>query len=228
MHFSQRAQNPSEITLKYKDNIISQVDSTKFLGLFIDKKLNWKNHTQELSKKISKLAYALYKLSQTVNTTTLLTAYHGMVESNLRYGVIFWGNAVNKDNIFKIQKRCIRSMFKIKSSDSCKPLFQKHKILTFPSLYLLEVALFVKCNPNLFPLLSESIVRNRRDDAKICTNICKTTLKLKSIICMGPKVYNKLPKTIRELNATMFKRKLIKILQEKCYYSVNEFFNDNF
>jgi len=62
-------------------------------------------------------------------------AYHGLVESRLRYGVIFWGNSTDKVKIIKIgiikaQKRCIRSMFLLKMTVS----FKEYNILTLPSL----------------------------------------------------------------------------------------------
>ena len=47
-----------------------------------------------------------------------------------------------------------------------------------------------------------------------------------SIFCMAPLLYNKLPNAIKELNITMFKSKLKKMLIHKCYYTVTEFLND--
>lgn len=229
MHFRQREKlcDSFEVKLVYKDNIIQEVNTTRFLGLTIDDKLNWKNHIEELCKKVSRSSYALYKLAPTVNTETLLTAYYGLVESVLRYGIIFWGNSTHKDVAFKQQKRCIRAMFGIKSTDSCRPLFAQHRILTLPSLYIFEVALFVRNNLHLFPRLSEHLVRHRRNN-NLCIHPSRTTLLHKSIVCMAPKMYNKIPKSIKELNLNLFKTKLKKFLNNKCYYNINDFLNDKF
>lgn len=47
------------------------------------------------------------------------------------------------------------------TTDSCKPMFVKHKILTLLSLYTIEVEMFVKDNPHLISRLSI-----RCDDSK--------------------------------------------------------------
>lgn len=226
MHFDQRYNAPSDMNVTFNNNLINQVDATRFLGLIIDKKLNWKPHIEGLSKRVSSLAYALHRLSSTVNTGALLTAYHGMVESILRYGLIFWGNSTNKDIIFKLQKRCLRAMFKIKVTDSCRPLFFKHKILTLPSLYIIEIALFVKNNPHLFPRLSDAVSRNRRDNTRLQSHPVRTALMQKSVVSVAPKIYNKLPKLYKNLNIQSFKNKIKMLLISKCYYSLDEFFND--
>lgn len=226
MHFAQRSQNPTNIKLIQDDYVVTEATTTRFLGLTIDSRLNWKEHTDILCKKVSNLSYALYKLAPTINFDALLSAYYGLVESVLRYGIIFWGNSTNKDMVFKMQKRCIRAMFSIHRTDSCKPLFIKHKLLTLPSLYIFEIALFVHKNPRLFPCISDIIKRNRRDNSRLCVPSAKTALMTKSVVCRAPTIYNKLPKHVKQLNTNQFKKTLKKILTEKCYYNIDDFLND--
>ena len=153
-------------------------------------------------------------------------AYHGVVESNLRYGIIFWGNSTQKEMVFKTQKRCIRAMFKLKTTDSCRSYFINSKIMTLPCLYIFEAAVFVKTNPKLFKKLSDTVSRNRRDRDVLCIRESHTTLMHKSIFCMGPVIYNKIPKEIKELNAILFKRRLKDLLLRKCYYDILDFINE--
>ncbi|KAI5644419.1 hypothetical protein NE865_03526 [Phthorimaea operculella] len=197
MHFEQRSKLISKFEISNENKIIEKVDSTKFLGLIMDKKLDWKLHISELCKKLNQSAYALHKLASVTNIETLLTAYYGMVDTHLRYGVIFWANSTDRELAFKAQKRCIRSMLHIKQDDSCRPYFIKHKILTLPCLYILEMALFVKRNPDLFTKVSDVVVRNRRDNDLVCIPRFKTALMKKGVICMAPRIYNKIPKHIR-------------------------------
>lgn len=225
MHFSQRTKN-NDIKLTYQNNTINEVESTKFLGLTINNKLNWKDHINEMTKKISSSSYVLHKLSTIVSIEALLTAYYGLVESVLRYGIIFWGNSTDKEIAFKIQKRCLRAMFHIKTIESCKPLFTMHRILTLPSLYILEVATFVKTNPHLFPHLSETVTRNRRDEERLRLFSSKTALLHKSIFCMAPIIFNKIPTSYKQLNSHLFKKKLKLLLIDKCYYNVQDFLSD--
>lgn len=228
MHFSQRFANPTNLEVSYQGDTISQVNTARFLGLQIDKNLNWKCHIDEVIKKNSSAAFALFRLSRTVSEGTLITAYYGLVECVLRYGLIFWGNSTNKEIAFKSQKRCIRAMFGLQSTDSCKPIFTKYKILTLPSLYILETAIFVRNNPHLFPRMCDKVVRNRRNNTRLCLHPAKTTLLRNSIVCMAPIIYNKIPDEYKTLNAKLFKMKFKRFLIDKCYYNINAFLNDKF
>lgn len=114
-------------------------------------------------------------------------------------------------------------MFKLKSTDSCVPYFKEFKILTLPCLYILEVAVFVKSNPNRFTRLADIVPRNRRDNTRLCMQTAKTALMRKSVFCMAPFVYNKLPKSWKSLNLPLFKKKLRTFLVNKAYYNISEF-----
>lgn len=225
IHFRQRT--PSiNINIQHGNNIIEEVVNTKFLGLIIDQKLNWESHIDTLCKKISKSAYALHTLSSIVYMDALLTAYYGLVESHLRYGIIFWGNSSGRETAFKAQKRCIRAIFKLQTTDSCMPYFKEYNILTLPCLYILEIALFVKSNPNKFQLLADNFPRSRRNNSLLYLQTSKTALMRKSVYCMAPVIYNKIPKQWKELPPLKFKKKLRKFLLNKSYYSISEFLNE--
>jgi hypothetical protein len=225
MHFNQGSSNESKINVIHDDTLIDTVKSHKFLGVIIDSKLNWKTHTEELCKKVSSSTYALLKLKKVLNVDALLSAYYGTVASHLRYAIIFWGNSSNKELVFRAQKKSIRAMFNLENTDSCKPLFRKYRILPLSCLYIYEMAIFVKTNPNLFLNVS-AIDRNRRDNSRLATCRTHTALMTKSIFCMAVTIFNKIPKRIRELNTNAFKKELLSILTSKCYYSMTEFYDD--
>lgn len=117
-------------------------------------------------------------------------------------------------------------MFKLKTTDSCIPFFKQHKILTLPCLYILEVAVFVKLNPNRFTRLDDIVPRNRRDNSQLCHHSAKTALMRKSVYCMAPVIYNKIPKDWRELPLSLFKKRLRSFLADKVYYSVSAFLSE--
>lgn len=227
MHFYQRISKSNNINVEYENELINESDVTKFLGLFIDKSLTWKIHTENLIKRINSFSYALHHLSRVVSNDTALTAYYGSVASNLRYGVIFWGNSTNKQDVFIAQKRCLRAIFKLKSTDSCVPCFKSYKILTLPSLYIYEVALFVKNDISKFKKFCDITNFNMRNKDRLCNLKSKTTLMQNSIFCMATKIFNKVPESIKENDTVRFKNKLKALLLEKCYYTVTEFLTDD-
>lgn len=228
MHFHQRlaVQN---LTIEYNKQQIDQVTVAKFLGILIDSRLTWKPQAEEVCKKLSTSAYVLFNLSKKVNIATTLMAYHGLVASILRFGIVFWGNCSLREQVFKAQKRCIRAMCSLKMTDSCAPIFKSLKLLTFPALYIFEVAVFVKLNKHNFTTVSETRKRPMRSQYKNLLQVGghNTALLKKSVFGMGPIIYNKIPDSIKKYPIAMFKKKLTALLVEKCYYSVNDFLNDS-
>lgn len=212
----------SNIKVQYKGTYIGDTNTTKFLGIQIDEKISWKTQLESICTKLNTYAYTLYMLSKDVDRESVLQAYHGYVASTLRYGIIFWGNATNVSSVLRAQKRCIRAICQLKRTDSCKPYFKDLQLLTVPSLYIYETAVYVRMNPHLF-------IRNlkpRRYD-HLCLKACKTTFMQKSIFVMAPKIYNTLPEVLRtEKNIRLFKKRLNKLLNNKMYYTVSEFLND--
>lgn len=229
MHFYQRLE-PENIVIKYNDQNVDTTTVTKFLGVHIDSKLTWKHHAENVCNKLSKAAFMLYSLSKKVNINTLVTAYHGLVASSLRFGVIFWGNCSERERIFRAQKRCLRSMTGLKTTESCQPVFKSLRILTLPSLYILEVAIFVRTNKHLFTSLLDKRQRlgplRSQYKYQLYTGGYQTSLLQKNILTMGPLIYNKLPIHLKELPIKMFKKKLVKLLLDKCYYAIKDFVND--
>lgn len=211
------------LDIKYNNKNINLVESTKFLGLYIDSHLTWKNHVERVCSKVKSFAYALHMLAKVVNQKAVLAAYYAYVVSTLRYGLIFWGNSTDKHIAFKAQKRCIRSICKLKPTDTCKTHFIQLKVLTLPSLYILEIALFVKGNSDRFGKF-----KSKRCGNKISAASCSTALFKKSVFGMAPIIYNHLPSCIREINVlNLFKKCLAKFLIRKAYYSLEEFLQDH-
>ncbi|KAG6440382.1 hypothetical protein O3G_MSEX001260 [Manduca sexta] len=225
MQFSQR-QITQQLNIKYNRVTINETNATKFLGLIIDSKLNWKQQIQAVCKKINCSAYALYKLSKVVNRDAVLTAYHGYVESILRYGIIFWGNSTDKNDVFVSQKKCIRAICNLPPRESCEPYFKSLKLLTFPSLYIYEVAVFIKTHGHLFEMRPPTDTRLRTREANsLSIGRSNTALLQKSIYRMGPAIYNKLSPTIKDVEQiNLFKSKFKNFLINKCFYSIDDFF----
>ncbi|KAI5645016.1 reverse transcriptase (RNA-dependent DNA polymerase) domain-containing protein [Phthorimaea operculella] len=96
---------PLNISVVHKDIQILESTSTKFLGIMLDTHLSWKQHVDSVCHKINRFVFALYRLKNICDIKTALTAYHGYVASALRYGIVLWGNCVEVDRVFIVQKR---------------------------------------------------------------------------------------------------------------------------
>lgn len=213
---------PLHIT--YNNETIEEVDNIKFLGIMYDKFCNWKSHIHMVCAKIDKFIYAIRRLRQIVSQDAALSAYHGYVSSILSYGLIMWGNSVEMDKAFRVQKKCIRAIYNCKPLDSCKPLFQKNKILPLPCMYIRDISVFVKRYPHLFKLNIEGRERSTRYAEKLFMPKCNVKLFQKNVHVMAIKIYNKIPCDLKKLPLNQFKNKLSKWLLDMCFYDINELF----
>ena len=69
------------------NNTINETSVTKFLGIHIDKKLNFVNHVTEMSMKVSKSIGLLYKLNCFLPETIIKTLYTSLIHPYLSYGI---------------------------------------------------------------------------------------------------------------------------------------------
>lgn len=214
-----------------RDNAIEEVNDTKFLGIVIDKNCNWKKHIDNICNRLNSFAFALKNLRKTVGVNAALLAYHGYVSSVLRYGLIIWGNSTDSDRAFIVQKKCLRAVFGAGPLESCRPILKEHKLLSLACLYILEMGVFVKKHPNLFSKADSvniyKIGKHSRDPTRLAMPRCRTAFCHKNTSRMAIKIYNKIPRIIRELPTNLFQKRLRTWLIENCFYSINEFMNYN-
>jgi len=137
------------------NSLITNINSTRFLGLKIDSTLTWREHVIELTPKLNKTCYVIRTLMFLRSPEILRMVYFSYFHSVMAYGIIFWGNSHSGINVFKIQKRIIRIMTKSSKHDTCRPLFKQLRILPLPSQYIFSLLLFVVTNKKLFLLNSQ-------------------------------------------------------------------------
>jgi hypothetical protein len=123
-------------------NVTSRYD-IKFLGLTLDNQLNWKVHTDISLSKLSTSSFMIRILKQTLSQDILLMSYFAYFHSIMSYGIIFWGNSIYANRIFKLQKRVIRIITGVGNRDSCRELFKNLKILTLVSQYIYSLVILL-------------------------------------------------------------------------------------
>jgi hypothetical protein len=174
---------------------------------------------------LDRYVYALKRLRQTISTEAALTAYHGYVASTLRYGLIIWGNSVEVDRVFKIQKKCIRALSGAWFLDSCQPYFKRLGVLPLPCMYIMDMCMFVKLHPSYFKKLIE--VSNRPNRAQYTNMLyqppCNAYIYKQNVYNMCILLYNSLPNRFKSLDGNFFKKALADWLNKKCFYSVKEY-----
>ena len=74
---------------------LENVRYTKFLGLFIDEKLEWDQHISHV-KKIRSGTYVMNAAGHLLSPNHLQILYNSLVHPYLMYGNLLWGSAHKK------------------------------------------------------------------------------------------------------------------------------------
>lgn len=197
--------------------------TTKFLGIHLDSNLKWRTHIDTLCKSLNSIIFALRCLSNFSSKETLSLAYNGILESKLRYGIIFWGfcDMQNFNRIFILQKRALRIVWGLGPGESCREHFRSDGVLTFPSLLVYACLDFVYNNPHFFTTPNHSYSTRNKHSLEI--DKFKLNIFKNSVFYYGPKLFNKLPVEIRLAPSAMaFRRGVRRCLAERAYYSLQE------
>jgi len=110
--------------------------------------------------------------------------------------------------------------------DPCRKLFIELKILTFPSLYIYQLIMFVNKNSKFY-ITNDSIHNyNTRLKKNLHQPVTNLTQYQNGVICKGTKMYKSLPTYIKEASTNTKKfAKVLKIfLYEKAFYTLDEFY----
>ena len=88
---------------------IEMIESTKFLGVYRDSRLAWRNHIDYIKGKISRGIGIMCKSRKYLNQSTLISLYYAFIYPYLNYCVEVWGNTYESytNPILRLQKRVL-------------------------------------------------------------------------------------------------------------------------
>ena len=81
--------------LDINNEIIKQAKSAKFLGIDLDKYLDWNIHVSKIMSKLSRGLYILNKVKNVLPQSAMKTLYYSIFHSHLTYGIMIWGSSLS-------------------------------------------------------------------------------------------------------------------------------------
>jgi hypothetical protein len=118
-----------------KCKVIEVVDKFKYLGLTIDKHINWKIHVDTVCNRLRSILCKIISLKNIVNIKTLRMLYHALAEAVIGYGLIAYGRTFKTylDKILNLQLRLLKNIIDKNTRANCSNdytvLFKKLNIL---------------------------------------------------------------------------------------------------
>ena len=105
---------------------ISMVKKSKFLGVYIDENLLFKDHILYVKGKISRSLGILYKARKFFVSETLLMLYNSFIFPHFTYCLSVWGNTCKSylSPIISLQDRAIRLISEVKKGHDMPVLYE--------------------------------------------------------------------------------------------------------
>ena len=159
-----------------------------------------------------------------------MSVYYSLMYSHLQYAIICWGNSSKtiKHKLQVKQNRIIKTLcYKFCTKTRLKPLYEQLQVLNIDEIYKLEVAKFMaKVNLNKLPVICCNKLTIFRTLSSILTYSTRSvssksfyeqrTLLVKtnqSLKISGVKIWNGLPRHIRDKVLTSSDKTSLKVLQ---------------
>lgn len=218
--------NPVTTDIFIKGQRLDLVQSTVFLGITLDAKLQWDPHINKLSNRLSSAAFAVKKIRALTDVDTARLVYFSYFHSLMTYGILLWGHAANANSIFILQKRAVRAIYRLGPRVSLREKFKEINILTFVSQYIYDNLVYVKRNITNFQKYSDIHNFNTRNKDKLVAYVSRLHKISNSFKGNCIRYYNKVPTDIKNLPLDKFKIIIKQKLYKKGYYRISDYLED--
>jgi hypothetical protein len=185
-------------------------NSSKYLGMEIDKNWTFKSHILEVMKKIRQLLPKMYQLRNILNLKNRKIVYEAWIGSILRYGIEQYGFASEYliERIQKLQNKLIKVMFGHGKKKKTSILYKEKKILKIIELrdYIITTKNYYQTKYKISTNYRDNLRKNkRRYVIPNWNNKYGKRIKIWYI----PTIFNKLPDNMLNCaNLKDFKKKM--------------------
>ena len=187
-------------SLSFANNDILRTDSIKFLGIFIDEKLSFKDHVNHISGKIGKTVGLLYRLNKFLPNHILRTLYHCLVLPYISYGIEAWfaASQTTTERVSILQKKTIRAINCLPYNAHTSNYFKSMNLLKVHDLYNLQLGKYMFSNHESYMNFSDVHNYNTRFNDNLIIPSCNLTRSQSSWKYRGINLWNNLPHNVKD------------------------------
>jgi len=103
MQFTTKHIPQIDLDINYANKLISDAYDAKFLGIYVESALSWKNHVVQITH-IKCSLHPVRSVKLFMSQETLKMVDFACFYSIMNYGLILWGTSSRSAKIFKTQK----------------------------------------------------------------------------------------------------------------------------
>ena len=206
-------------SITIKDEVVSNSETAKILGVTFDSALSFEPHIRQICRIGNSKLNAIARMSRFLNVQQRLKILNAFFCSQFKYCPLVWmfhSRHLGK-KIDRMQERCLRIVFSDETSSFQELLVLGRGItLHQRNIQLLAIELYkvkhqlssIKGSNNIFPLNQSIVVTRNRTEFK-SRSINSELHGKNSLSFLGPKIWELIPKNLREIeNLKKFKSKI--------------------
>lgn len=135
---------PHNVKLSINNNIITPVNSCRFLGVVFRFDLSWSEHINHVRAKLSRSLGMLYRLKYLLPLRVRKQLYFAFIHSHLTYCHLVWGtcNKTDAERVSSLQKRSLK-MISSHPPPLTDSLYKTLNVPPFSELYQLSLATMI-------------------------------------------------------------------------------------
>ena len=195
---------------------VPHVQSTKFLGVWLDSQLNWSTHISTVRKRLQSRIGLLRRSKHFLSMHCLRVLYFAQIQSVMTYGIVVWGPMLKSRDLNMLSKLQTNCMKRICTMGDKKHLYQTLRVLPIKKLVMLEQAKlgYKLCNNLLPKKLSGALLTDQNNDSikkvhgydtrhKNVPNLptASSTKYRNSFLCKAISTYSSLPQTVTQIRS---------------------------
>lgn len=200
--------------------MLKEIDSAKYLGLYIDHQLKWEDHIEFLHSKLMKFVGIFFKLRTLLPQKCLRTIYFSMIYPHLLYGIEVYANCTNKalNKLNILNNKLIRTLLNKSLSTPVNSLYKSFRVLPINKLHIFNILLLVHrvlfCKdqlPTIFHTYFTPVAQKHNyftRGHKLYIESSTNNMHHKLISVKGALLYNRLPTHLKQLSYNQFKSEL--------------------
>ena len=201
LYFTNKNRNSlRDIQIKINGETLKEVADAKYLGVYMDNKLNWDVHINHIKLRLSKGISMLAKIRHYVPESVRRSLYFTFINSHTGYNLLNWGTAPTHyiESVSAKTRKAIRLISFENKDEPALPLFRKNSILPLEMDLELKQANFMwKLDNDLIP---KSLARNFRTSRnRIIPIFNRLESSAKHITYAGPKIWQNLPDELKKI-----------------------------
>ena len=220
----QNCRGMTPATIRFREDIVRESPTVRNLGVLFDKYLSWDSHVTALVKKCNGILIGLSHVRHQIPPSLLPTIVDALVLSHVRYCLTVYGNG-SENNIQRLQKVInfgLRAVSGRRKFDHISDVREELGWLTARQLYELQsLNLLHKICSTGEPLAlasqlsanSDLRTRSTRRDADLALPRVRTATGKRRFLYGVVKMYNDLPRDLRDMSVSSFKSKVGEFLR---------------